>query len=249
MADKKKGPPVPHQRRGVATPKTNLYARQQEVLKKENRFTIECFRQRAANSTNPVFRASQLGIPLTSTLSAAALAQATRPASDDLAAGMENLVDGNTGVLLSRGSLPSGILANYSKIPSMAEWRVAEKKHRDLKMELEALDKEIAEKDRALREKMHESVAQGLLSSTSPSTAEATDVVQKAARASCLAPAFTWEMNRTQSTTRTDFSWHRNEYPALYQVSQTQYGDMSRSCDYFPLKTKAVRKTKPGSRR
>lgn len=226
-----KAPPVPHQRRGVALPKHNLYARQQEVLRKENRFTIEMFRQRAANSMNPVFRASQLGIPLS-----AALTSSVKQSGEEIP--VENLVDGNSGVLLSRGSLPSGVLANYSRVPSVAEWRLAEKKSRDLKMELEALDTEIAERDKALKLKIQES----LMESTSPEPSKAT--------ASCYAPAFTWEMNRTLSTTHSDFVNHdKNEYKPLYEISRTQYGDMSRFCDYLGPKDKAQRKTRPGSRR
>lgn len=191
-----------------------------ELINKEKSLIVEQLRQKAKLSQNPVIRAMHLGRPI------------FQPIPDDKTMGVsrslsqDSLVLDNGGqVLLSRGALPSSVHANYSKLPTMANWADAEARHRELSNELRKLDQSINAKEEEMRRKVEE---QG--SSTNKASSIQIAALSVKPGSSVVGSAFQWQGIGQKSTVRSDYDWPEESRTRI-PLQASKYGLLTRTCD------------------
>ena len=224
-----------------------------EILNKEHRINYNSIRARAEKSQNLLFKAMNhdgLYFDGGSTTSSSSIYNAStglgsntmtethlvRNSKDTLSKTRLiqpiNLCDDDGGqVLLSKGAVPSNIPADWSKLPTLLDWKIAEKKHDELKKELDSLDDEIRNRNRRLKEKM-DITLRGNTIQVDPSVDQKQAIHETlSGTASIVGSSFTWGANKEASMTKGDFSWPAKVDQSSYTISSTQYGTMTKLCD------------------
>ena len=144
----------------------------------------------------------------------------------------KNLCDDDGGkVLLSKGALPSNIPADWSKLPTLLDWKIAEQKHDELKKELDSLDDEIKSRNRLLKSSIDNTMRNNTIHmdpSIDPKQAM-TETLRGSA--SIVGSSFTWGANKDASMTKGDFSWPDKIDQSAYTITKTQYGSFTKFCD------------------
>ena len=112
-----------------------------EITKKETQLIVKAIRRHANLSDNGILRA------MTSTDKAfqrTSLLGTGPSTTADFKGLTRDLVHGNQGqTMLTRGALPSSIPAKYNEFPNELDWNEADRRHAQLKAELDQVDHEI----------------------------------------------------------------------------------------------------------
>ena len=224
-----------------------------EILNKEHRINYNSIRARAEKSQNLLFKAMNhdgLYFDVGSTTSSSSIYNAStglgsntmtethlvRNSKDTLSKTRLiqpiNLCDDDGGqVILSKGAVPSNIPADWSKLPTLLDWKIAEQKHDELKKELDSLDNEINDRNKRLKNKMDITMSQNTMKldlSVDPNQAM---IESLRGSKSIVGSSFTWGANKEASMTKGDFSWPIKSNESNYTITKSQYGPMTKFCD------------------
>jgi len=225
-----------------------------EILKKEHRLTYQSIKSRADKSQNLLFKAMNHdgiyfdggsntsnssiynvsnGLGNNTIMTESHFIRNTKDTLNKtrLIQSM-NLCDDNNGeILLTKGAVPSNIPADWSKLPTLLDWKIAEQKHDELKKELDSLDSEIRDRNKRLKNKMDITMSQNTMKldlSVDPNQAM---IESLRGSKSIVGSSFTWGANKEASMTKGDFSWPSKSNESTYTITKTQYGQMTKMCD------------------
>lgn len=211
-----------------------------EITKKETQLIVKAIRRhahlsdngilRAMTSTDKPFQKSKTSLLGSGTLSTAEFKGLSR-----------NLVHGNEGqTMLTRGALPTSIPAKYNEFPNESDWNEAEKRHAQLKLELEEVEREIDLKtkevirDRSLMENTGFG-GDGLSLTSKPGSHIMGSAFKWKSTGTTNSEAYVWHKPKPNASTEqtTDMSDSaRDPYNINFKGKRgQQYGIMTRCCD------------------
>jgi len=224
-----------------------------EILNKEHRISYNSIRARAAKSQNLLFKAMNhdgLSFNGGSNTSSSSIYNVSNGLGSDTMTETHlvqnskdtlnktrliqsiNLCDDDGGqILLTKGAVPSNIPADWSKLPTLLDWKIAEKKHDELKKELDSLDNEIRNRNKRLKDRMDITMRENVIN-VDPSV-DPKQAIQETLRgsASIVGSSFTWGANKEASMTKGDYSWPAKVDQKYFTTTTSCYGDMTKLCD------------------
>lgn len=240
---------APSKRRvGVSEPKSSMF--DVEVLSKEARAAMKQCRIRSKFSDNLVYRVHHLGVGtcLDMTNDTSSNDNGSSSSSSSSRDVDDSFVNAKNGSLISRGVIPSAVPADYVKLSNSGAsafgasmWTLTESKHCQLKDELDKLEREIANKERSIKERVDDNKQYNDIEGNN-----------KFLQTSRVSSTFKWKSNVDKSISHADFNWSIDKLDRLYEVTNTQYGECSKTCDYMssvnPYRKPPVRETRGRSR-
>ena len=220
-----------------------------EILTKEHRLSYQSIKARADKSQNLLFKAMNHdgihfdgggsiynvsnGLSNNNTMTESHFTRNTKDTLNKTRLIQSiNLCDDNDGeILLSKGAVPSNIPADWSKLPSLLDWKIAEQKHDELKKELDSLDNEIRDRNKRLKGKMDVTMSRNTMKLDLTVDPNQAMIESLRGSKSIVGSSFTWGANKEASMTKGDFSWPIKSNESNYTSSKTQYGPMTKFCD------------------
>jgi len=213
--------------RGQVHDKVHVDMYFKEISKKEDSLMMQALRRQFDSSNNGVLRAMTSHNLMSSMGRNGRDSQNLRETVAISAKLKNSLVDGGDRTMLIRGSLPSSIPAKYDCFPDDEDWNKAEKRYRDLKMEMDQIDTEINDKQREVAED-RKMIGGAVVEHLKPKNGS-----------HVVGSAFKWRSEGTANSA--SYVWHSSKLSPTKSGTGTedmscansasQYGFSTKSCD------------------
>jgi len=218
------------------------YYATKEQMEKTHAVLINGIRHKGKTSDNLLLRAMMMDKPIFAdgtfdgSLSGSLLAQtsASRFVSDIKPEPVPDLVNGGSGVLLSRGAVPSVVPGKhaFAGVPDSKDWEAAAKRQGELKTALAALESEMHANKTALfgntKSTFDDPASSGtFVQDPNVATSKNTQVIKGGSNV--LGSSFQWRNTQTKSLNVEKFDWPP-EYEPRY-IGSTKYGALTHELD------------------
>lgn len=222
-----------------------------ESMRKANQMQVEGLRSSGRQSENLLRRAMQLDSPVFSqqsilagsSSSAPMRTSSTRHIASEEKEMVEDLVGGGalcSGVLLSRGAVPSVIPGKYSALAGVgtpSDWAAAAHRQKELKVALRELEEEMKASEASVMSQTR-AISDGTLSATKFTHSDTANPITNLVTvikpgSNVMGSSFRWQGTQAKSLKEEQFSWpsdYEHKFSS-WPVGATKYGPLSHECD------------------